>query len=139
MQADATSRFEAQVRAHLRTVRGEAVILDSDLAWFLGIEPDAISDVVDACPELFPDDFVFRLTTDELAKFESDSPCLTAGGMRSRRNRISFTTHGVGMLLPAFPAEKFALAAIPVLRAISNFWKAEEAVLSGSRRVNRNS
>lgn len=139
MQADATNAFEALVLAHLRQLRGQAVILDSDLAWFLGIEPDAITEAVVARQELFPDDFVFRVTPEELAKFENDSPCLTAGGMGSRRTRVAFTTHGVGMLLAAFPEEKFALAAIPVLRAISNYWKAEEAVLSSNRRENRNS
>lgn len=139
MQTNATNLFEAQVLAHLRLLRGQAVILDSDLAWFLDIEPDAITEVVMTRPELFPEDFVFRPTEEELAKFANNSPCLTAGGMSSRQNRVAFATHGVGMLLSAFPEEKFALAVVPVLRAISNYWKAEEAVLSDNRRVNRKS
>lgn len=139
MQADAPNKFEAQVIAHLRPVRGQAVILDSDLAWFLGIKPVAILEAIGNRPELFPSDFVFRLTTAELAKFESDSPCLTAAGLGSRPGRVAFTTHGVGMLLLAFPDEKFSLAAIPVLRAFANYWKAEEVSLSDQRLVNRNS
>jgi len=132
MQTDAANRFEAQVIAHLRSLRGQAVILDSDLAWFLGIDPEAIIEAVRNRAELFPPDFVFHLTAAELAEFESDSPCLTAAGI-SRRKRVAFTTHGVGMLLLAFPDEKFSNAAIPVLRAFANYWKAEEAVLVGTR------
>lgn len=138
MPTDALNSFEAQVIAHLRPLCGQAVILDADIAWFLGIDPVAILEAVENRPELFPSDFVFHLTAAEMAKFESDSPCLTAAGV-SRQTRVAFTTHGVGMLLLTFPDERFAIAAIPVLRAFAKYWNTEEAVQSGQRRVNRNS
>lgn len=139
MPAEAANFFEKQVIAHLRSLRGQAVILDSDLAWFLDIEPVDLLAAVKNRPELFPDDFVFHLTSTELAEFQKLTPCLTASGLASGQPRVAFTTHGVGLLLLAFREEKFALAAIPVLRAIANYWKAEEAVLTGQPRVNRKS
>ena len=57
MQAEAANIFEQQFLAHLRVLRGQAVFLDSDLAWFLGIEPGKILKAVAQHPELFPPDF----------------------------------------------------------------------------------
>ena len=139
MLTGAANVFESQVIAHLRVLRGQAVIMDSDLAWFLGVEPERIADAVEKCPELFPSDFVFHLTATELSRFEKESPCLTTNGAVADRRCVAFTTHGVGMLLLAFPEEKFSLAAIPVLRAIANYWKAGETVRTAQPFVNRTS
>jgi hypothetical protein len=139
MPVKATNVFESQVIAHLRPLRGQAVILDSDLAWFLGIELERICDAIGNRPELFPPDFVFHLTAAELSQFEKASPCLTASGTAGGGKRVAFCTHGIGMLLLAFPEERFSLAAIPVLRAIASYWQAEETVLATMPFVNRNS
>jgi ORF6N domain len=139
MPAETANAFESQVIAHLRPLRGHAVILDSDLAWFLGIEPERIAGVMEHRPELFPSDFVFHLTADELTRFEKESPCLTANGTVADRKRAAFTTHGVGMLLLAFPEKKFSLAAIPVLRAIASYWKIGAAAHTTQPLVNRKS
>ena len=139
MAAETPSIFESQVIAHLRPLRGQAVILDSDLAWFLGIELERIADAIEDRPELFPPDFVFRLTAVELARFEKASPCLTAGVTAAEGRRVAFCTHGIGMLLIAFPEEKFSLAAIPVLRAITSYWNAIESGQVASLLVNRKS
>lgn len=139
MPGEPTTLFESQFTAHIRHLHGQAVILDSDLAWFLGIEPERIADAVVRRPELFPPDFVFPLTAAELKNIEKDSPCLTARGDLSAKRRVAFTTHGVGMLLLAFQDDDFAMAAIPVLRAIQKFWQAEEAAVCAHPLVNRNS
>lgn len=127
MPANSKTLFESQFIAHVRRLRGQAVILDSDLAWFLGIEPERIADVVVKRPELFPPDFVFHLKKAEMNRLQKEFPCLTLGANASLKPRVAFSTHGVGMLLLAFQDDEFALAAIPVLRAIQKFWQAEEA------------
>lgn len=139
MQTETFNAFERQFVAHLRPLRGQPVVLDSDLAWFLGIEPKQIADAMVRRPELFPPDFVFHLTTVELRRLEKESPCLTVGEKDLLKPRVAFTTHGVGMLLLAFQDDDFSMAAIPVLRAIQKFWQAEEAVRRDHPRVNRNS
>ena len=139
MPVKQASAFEAQVIAHLRSLRGQAVILDSDLAWFLGIEPAKVLAAVEQKPILFPDDFVFHMTCGELAELERGSPCLTATGLMPNQARVAFTTHGAGMLLLVFRDEKFALASIPVLRAFANYWKESEARQTRHPLVNRTS
>jgi hypothetical protein len=139
MPVDTLNAFEQQFVAHLRTLRGQPVVLDADLAWFLGIAPTKILKAIAQHPELFPPDFVFHLTAEEMAELEKTSPCMTASGISAGQPRVAFTTHGVGMLLLAFRNKKFALAAIPVLQAIAKFWKAEERVSKAKPLVNRNS
>ena len=126
--------FETHVRAHLVPLRGETVILDSDLAWFRGVEPSALIAAVEDHPSQFPDDFLFQLTDRELTTLQDRSPSLTGGGQQPGRPRFTFTTHGVEMLLTVFTDERFALNAIPVLRAFANHWKQEEAAFSRSAR-----
>lgn len=137
MSSSGTNIFEAQVISHLRIFRGQAVILDSDLAWFLGVEPLEIIAAVENNPAAFPDDFVFCLTRDELDGWRNESPCLTEGGLAPVRNRFAFTTHGAGMLLVVLRDEKFALAAIPVLRAFTNYWEATERDPNATPLANR--
>jgi hypothetical protein len=138
MSATNTNIFEAQVLAHLRVFRGQVIILDSDLAWFLGVDPETILAAVENDPEAFPDDFVFRLSRSDLEGLRKETLCLTDGGLPPERKRVAFTTHGAGLLLVVLRDEKFALAAIPVLRAFANYWDATERNPSAKPFVNRN-
>lgn len=139
MTAKPANIFEAQVIAHLRSIRGQAVILASDLAWFLEIEPADIIAAVERNPAAFPDDFVFRLTRQELAELQRGMPSLTDGALSAEQRRLAFTTHGAGMLLVVIKDRKFSLAAIPVLRAFANYWKENESGQNEKPRVNRKS
>jgi hypothetical protein len=49
----------------LRVVRGERVILDSDLARLYGVETKALNRAVKRNADRFPSDFVFQLTREE--------------------------------------------------------------------------
>jgi hypothetical protein len=123
MKFEAANLFSQQVCAHLRPLRGEVAILDADLAWFLGIEPAELVEAVERHPARFPEDFVFLLTRDELMEWERDAPCVTGASLLRSKCRLAFTTHGAGMLLAIFTDERFALAAIPVLRAFADYWR----------------
>lgn len=103
------------------------MILESDLAWFLGVEPMDILNAVEYNPERFPDDFVFRLTDKEFQQFQAKGLCLTAGGLLRNTERLAFTTHGASMLLSVFTDDEFAQAAIPILRAFTDYWNKTEA------------
>jgi hypothetical protein len=49
----------------IRMVRGQRVILDSDLAAIYGVSTKALNQAVKRNADRFPDDFVFRLTPEE--------------------------------------------------------------------------
>ena len=139
MSVQAPNLFETQVCSHLQLLRGQPVILDTDLAWFLGVDPVDLLEAVASHPAHFPDDFVFRVTAAEMAELQRWTPCLTSGGLSKECGRLAFTTHGAGMLLTVFTDEHFALAAIPVLRAFANYWNANDDFGGAPPLVNRKS
>jgi phage regulator Rha-like protein len=49
----------------IRTIRGEKVILDSDLAQLYGVETRVLNQTVKRNANRFPDDFMFQLTSKE--------------------------------------------------------------------------
>ena len=53
------------------TVRGQKVILDSDLAALYGVLTFRFNEAVKRNRKRFPDDFMFQLTTEELAALTS--------------------------------------------------------------------
>jgi hypothetical protein len=50
----------------IRTIRGQKVILDSDLARIYGVPTRVLNQAVKRNLIRFPDDFLFKLTTEEL-------------------------------------------------------------------------
>lgn len=71
----------APVEALIRTVRGEKVILDSDLAQIYGVETKGLNQAVKRNAERFPEDFVFQLTKEEAESLRRQSG---ASKMRSQ-------------------------------------------------------
>jgi hypothetical protein len=74
-------------------VRGHAVILDADLAPRLGVETKRLNEAVKRNAARFPADWMFRLTTEEVADLQLAKP--RRGGARYRP--WVFTEHGVVM------------------------------------------
>ena len=63
----------------LRVVRGEGVILDTDLARIYGVETKALNRAVKRNADRFPPDFVFRLSAAEAAALRFQFGTLIAG------------------------------------------------------------
>jgi hypothetical protein len=97
---------EVQVKATSRilTVRGQRVVLDSDLAEFYGVETRRLAEQVSRNPDRFPDDFAFRLTRREFDDLIS-------------QNATSRSQHGGRRKLPLVFTEQGALAAAGVLKS----------------------
>jgi hypothetical protein len=78
-------------------IRGERVMLDSDLASIYGIETKALNRAVKRNRDRFPKDFVFRLSEDEWRnlRYQIGTSSLGHGGRRTRP--FAFTEHGAIM------------------------------------------
>ena len=73
------------------TVRGEKVILDTDLAKLYGVETKRLNEQVRRNAERFPDDFAFRLKRQELTELRSQ---IATGSQKHRDPRyppVAFT------------------------------------------------
>ena len=76
----------------IHTVRGEQVILDSDVARFLGVPTSARNQVVKRNERRFADDFAFRLTAPEVADLKSQNVISSADSSRTSVARLSAST-----------------------------------------------
>lgn len=54
-----------EVQRRIYTIRGVQVMLDSDLAFFYGVETKRINEAVKRNPNRFPKDFMFQLSQEE--------------------------------------------------------------------------
>lgn len=71
-------------------IRGEKVLLDTDLADLYGVEARALNQAVARNPARFPDDFMFQLTTDEWTATRSQ--IVTTSGAKGGKSSQTLTS-----------------------------------------------
>lgn len=88
-----------QIEQVIHVIRGERVMLDTDLAGLYGVEVKALNQQVRRNKERFPADFMFQLTEEEWAALRSQFATLNGGRGRHRKYLpYAFTQNGVAML-----------------------------------------
>src|ERR1017187_5976179 len=80
----------------IRTIRGQKVILDSDLARIFGVPTFRFNEAVKRNRERFPDDFLFQLTREEEPNLISQIAISSSHGGR-RKLPYAFTENGAIM------------------------------------------
>ncbi len=106
----------AEVESLIMTVRGQKVILDSDLARIYGVSTKRLNEQVRRNPARFPGDFVFQLTTDE--KAEVVAICDHLKQLKfSHVNPYAFTEHGAIMAANVLNSPKAVEMSVFVVRA----------------------
>ena len=99
-------------------LRGERVLLDSDLAALYGVETRALVQAVKRNVARFPDDFMFQLGAGEWADLKSQSVISSSWGGR-RIPPYAFTELGVAMLSSVLNSERAIQANIAIMRAFT--------------------
>ena len=77
-------------------IRGQKVMIDSDLSEMYGIEIKRLNEQLKRNPERFLQDFMFQLSKEEFENLKSQFATSSWGGKRTMPN--VFTEHGVFML-----------------------------------------
>jgi hypothetical protein len=100
-------------------LRGHRVMLDRDLAELYGVETKALNQAVKRNQDRFPEDFMFRLTSDETkGVLISRSQIVTLKvGQNIKYLPYVFTEHGVVMLANVLKSAIAVRASIQVVRA----------------------
>ena len=70
------------LRSRIYFIRGERIMLSSDLAGVYGVEPRALNQAVKRNAKRFPKDFMFQITAEEAASLKSQSVISSWGGAR---------------------------------------------------------
>lgn len=95
-------------------IRGEKVMLDSDLAELYGVETRRLNEQVKRNIERFPPDFMFRLTSEEFIDLKSQIATTSWGGRR--KLPYAFTEHGVLMLSSVISSDLAIKVNIQIMR-----------------------
>lgn len=98
-------------------IRGQKVMLDSDLAELYGVETRALIQAVKRNSERFPEDFVFQLTSEEVGILRSQSVMSSMGHGGRRSSPYAFTEQGVAMLSSVLRSRRAIEVNIAIMRA----------------------
>ncbi len=107
----------AQVQTLILTLRGERVILDSDLARIYGVSTKALNQAVKRNIDRFPQDFLIQLTRREWETLRSQ--IVTSNGGRGGRRNLpyAFTEHGAIMAANVLSTPRAVQMSVYVVRA----------------------
>lgn len=117
------------IQSKIIELRGQRVMLDSDLARLYGVETRALNQAVKRNIERFPEDFMFQLTKGEMELLRSHSSgsdnwksqIVTSNSMKMgmRKCPYAFTENGVAMLSSVLRSPSAIQVNIGIMRAFT--------------------
>ena len=105
----------ARIRNCIYLIRGQKLMLSTDLAEFYGVSEKVLNQAVKRNAERFPDDFVFQLTRQEVTNLRSRFVTSSYGGRRYLP--FAFTEQGVAMLSSVLRSPRAVRVNIEIMRA----------------------
>ena len=105
-----------RVAQSIRWIRGQKVLLDSDLAILYGVTTGNLNKAVKRNSDRFPSDFIFQIKPEELAKLKFQ-PGISSWGGRRRSRPYAFTEQGVAMLSSVLSSQRAVKVNIAIMRA----------------------
>jgi len=117
----------------IKTIRGEKIILDADLAELYGVETKVLVQAVKRNWGRFPSDFIFQLTQEEFEFLRSQF--VTSKGRGGRRYApYAFTEHGVIMAANVLNSERAVQTSVQIVRT---FVRLRQIVLANADLVRK--
>jgi len=117
VNAPKTAAPLAPVDSHIRTIRGQRVVLDSDLAALYQVQTSRLNQAVKRNANRFPQDFMFQLTENEVEYLISQIAISKPGRGGRRTLPYAFTEHGIAMLSSVLNSERAVQVNIMIVRA----------------------
>lgn len=111
----------------IRTIRGQQVILDFDLAALYGVETKNLNKAIFRNRTRFPADFVFQLAREEISSLKFQIGTSSGGWGGRRKLPHAFTEHGAIMAATVLNSPKAVEMSVFVVRA---FVKMREQLLA---------
>ena len=122
------------IESLIRVIRGQQVMLDSDLAMLYGVETKALNQAVKRNINRFPEDFMFQLTKEEASRSRSQivtsnqrleslrSQIVTIKNGRGQHTKYlpyAFTRNGIAMLSSVLRSDTAVEVNIRIMRAFT--------------------
>jgi hypothetical protein len=105
-----------RIASRIFLIRGEKVMLDSDLAELYGVTTAALNQAVKRNRDRFPDDFMFQINKLEFEALISQSVISNDGRGGRRKLPNVFTEQGVAMLSSVLQSKRAAQVNIAIIR-----------------------
>jgi hypothetical protein len=105
-----------RIAQSIRWIRGQKVLLDSDLAALYGVTTGNLNKAVKRNSNRFPSDFMFELKPEELTNLKFQFGTSRWGGRRRSRPHV-FTEQGIAMLSSVLNSERAIKVNIAIMRA----------------------
>jgi hypothetical protein len=129
MPRSASRAISEKISSRIVVIRGQRVLLDSDLASLYGVRTERLNQQIRRNRERFPDDFVIFTRINEL----SDNLLQIARGSRKhrdpRRPPLAFTEHGAIMAATVLNSPHAVEMSVDIVRA---FVKLRELLASNA-------
>ncbi len=106
-----------EIERRIYLVRGQRVMLDSDLAKLYGVTTFRLNEQVKRNRDRFPEDFAYLLTQQEFAHLISQNAISKPGHGGRRKLPWVFTEHGVAMLSSVLKSPRAVQVNIAIMRA----------------------
>jgi len=105
-----------QIQNMIYVVRGQRVMLDSDLAKLYGVQTKRLNEQVRRNIDRFPNDFMFQLTKDEHENLKSQIATSSLDWGGKRKQSLVFTENGVAMLSSVLKSKQAVQVNISIMR-----------------------
>jgi hypothetical protein len=122
------------VESAIYLIRGQRVMLDSDLAAIYGTSTRRLNERLHRNRERFPTDFAFQLTAEEFKRLMSQIATSKKGRGGRRKRPWVFTEHGAIMLATVLSSKVAIQASVRVVRA---FVRLREMVAANAELANK--
>lgn len=109
----------SKIQYMIYEIRGQRVMLDSDLAKLYGVETKALNQAVKRNMKRFPSDFMFKCDSNELANLRSQfvtANHVNSWNFKARSNPLLFTENGIAMLSGILKSERAIEVNISIMR-----------------------
>lgn len=97
---------DSTIESKIYVLRGQKVMIDSDLAEMYGVETRRLKEQVKRNIERFPEDFMFELTKEEVDTLLRSQSVTLKRGEHIKYLPFAFTEHGVLMLSSVLRSEQ---------------------------------
>jgi len=134
MRSKETSSVNRHPNEAIIRIRGQSVILDSDLAALYGVTVKRLNEQIRRNPKRFPDDFVLHLTEAEWNSLRSHFATLKRGQHR-KYIPSAFTEHGAIMAATVLNSQKAIDMSVAVVKAFVRLRRLALSVEALSRKV----
>lgn len=105
------------VEKMIYVIRGQKVMLDTDLAVLYRVEVRALNQAVSRNQDRFPEDFAFRLSAAEHEALRSQNVILKKGrGQHRKFTPMAFTEQGVAMLSGVLKSKRAVAVNVSIMR-----------------------